>query len=151
MNFINYSFVQQNNGQKTFCALNLENVAQVTPVINDQGYLEFLQILTDLPTTQDYKTYPINGKVDQTGRIQVNKKGEAQINFTNKLVQKHFFIPINDEADIKRILPMFGIDPNQFQYLSEMPEPEQLHKMEIVQEKVGEDPNPHVETPEVKD
>jgi hypothetical protein len=31
---------------------------------------------------------------------------------------------IRDEADIKRLMPVFGIDPSEFKYLSEMPAPE---------------------------
>jgi hypothetical protein len=143
MNFINYKFVQQNNGQETTCALNLNNVAQVTPVLNEQGYVEFLQILTDLPTEQGFKSYPVNGTVDSEGRIKMNRKGEAEIKFANKSTQTHFFIVIRGEKDIQALLPVFGIDPNEFKYLSEMPA--SVEQLVETEENVEVDPDPPTE------
>ena len=115
MNFIKYTAILP-NGLETTATLNKELVAQFLPFLNEAGELTHIQLLMNLPTDVSFETFPVKGKFDKNNKVIMDKRGNAEVTFQNKQVQKHVFIIIRKKEDMENALAAFDYNVSSYTF-----------------------------------
>ena len=121
MNLIKYSAILP-NGLETTAAINADLVAQILPFLNDEGELTHIQLLMNLPTDIGWEPYPVKGKFDKYNKVILDKRGNQEVTFQNKQIQKHVFIVIRRKEDMENVLSMFDYNVSSYKFPT-TPEP----------------------------
>jgi hypothetical protein len=117
LNFFKYTYPFQ-DGSKTGRFVNLDLVADIL-VQQRNGKVIALQLLCNVPSTEEYEQLPAKGKFDRNGQPVVNKKGESEVTFTHKLVKKHVIATITKTSEVQDLLTRLGDNPENYEYISE--------------------------------
>jgi hypothetical protein len=116
-NFFKYTYPFQ-DGTKTGRFVNLDLVADILVQQRNEKVIA-LQLLCNVPSTEEYEQLPARGKFDRNGNPVTNKKGESEVTFTHKLVKKHVIATITKTSEIQDLLTKLGDNPENYEYASE--------------------------------